>query len=139
MYKNRKGLTINIHRLMAYTYLKHTKDSNLIIDHKDNNPENNSIVNLQLVTLRKNLTKDKKNKTSKYPGVHWSMEREKWIASITLNKKHMYLGGFDVEEEAYLTYYKAIKFCYLFKDNVKLFRLELKDLKLNETPELLNA
>ena len=34
--------------------------------------------------------------TSGQAGVHWCVKREKWIASITLESKKKYLGGYGV-------------------------------------------
>ncbi|MFA5715088.1 MAG: NUMOD4 domain-containing protein [Candidatus Paceibacterota bacterium] len=79
----------------------------LQIDHKDNNKENNSIWNLQLLTNRKNTSKyqiTKKNKTSKYVGVSWHKTNNKWVSKIYVNGYRLFLGYFSNEEEAHLAY-----------------------------------
>jgi hypothetical protein len=48
-------------------------------------------------------------KTSKYPGVHWEDSRKKWHASIRINGKKTFLGRFDIEEDAYSAYKKAVE------------------------------
>ena len=52
---------------------------------------------------RKALPKSK----SKYKGVQWRKSRSKWIAVIRVNGKLLYLGSFENEEEAALTYNRA--------------------------------
>ena len=59
-----------VHQLVAIAFLNFVPNGNkLIVDHIDNNPLNNNLENLQVITHRQNLSKDKKNKTSKYTGV----------------------------------------------------------------------
>jgi hypothetical protein len=41
-----------------------------------------------------------KNSTSKYIGVYFNKNRNKWISQIENNGKHIYLGQFDDEIEA---------------------------------------
>ena len=46
-------------------------------------------------------------KTSKYKGVSWHKNLQKWRAYIFLNGKQKHLGLFEDEEEAHLTYKNA--------------------------------
>lgn len=49
----------------------------------------------------RNLTsKIAKNNTSGIRGVTWDSERQKWMAQITFQKKHYYLGRYNTKEEA---------------------------------------
>ena len=49
------------HQLVAIAFLGHTPCGNkLVVDHIDGNPENNHVLNLQIITQRENLSKDKK-------------------------------------------------------------------------------
>jgi len=59
-----------------------------------------------------------KNTTSKYIGVH--KHRNKWVASIKINNKSIYIGSYSVEEEAAKAYNNYIK-----ENNIK-------DRKINE-------
>ena len=62
------------------------------------------------------------NQTSKYKGVHFYNRDNKWIARIMIDKKHLYLGGFDHENEAAERYnVEAIK---LFGEFVLLNKIE---------------
>lgn len=108
--KNKKIKTYKIHSIIAITFLNHIMAQNeLVIDHIDNNKLNNSLSNLQLITNRENLSKDKKNKTSKYTGVHWHKGNKKWQSSIRIKNKRIYLGVFDNEIDAHNAYKNKLK------------------------------
>lgn len=47
---------------------------------------------------------DRKNFSSKYKGVSWHSARKKWIAQIKYEKKHYYLGRYELELDAYKAY-----------------------------------
>lgn len=67
LYKKENGVTTKhtkrVHSLMAITYLGHVYDGNRkkVVDHIDNDPLNNNLDNLQIVSMKINNTKDKKN------------------------------------------------------------------------------
>jgi hypothetical protein len=46
-------------------------------------------------------------------GYTWNKPAKKWMAQINLNKKHMYLGCFDTEEEARNAYLEAKKIYHI--------------------------
>jgi hypothetical protein len=71
------------------------------LDHIDRNPSNNRIDNLRIVTSQQN----KFNKDPK--GYSWDKTRNKWVSHIHLNKKQIYLGRFNTEEEARNAYLQA--------------------------------
>jgi hypothetical protein len=60
--------------------------------------------NLQLITNKKNTSKDRKNKTSKYTGVSWHKQSNKWLAQFKENGTTKYLGTFESEEKAKLQF-----------------------------------
>ena len=98
-----------MHQIVAIAFLNHTPNGlKAVVDHIDNNPLNNELGNLQIITHRKNLSKDKKG-SSKYTGVCWYESRKKWIAGIRVNGKKKHLGYFTNEEEAAEAYQKALK------------------------------
>lgn len=53
--------TKRIHALMAITYLNHTYngDRTIVVDHIDNNPLNNELSNLQIISMKINNIKDR--------------------------------------------------------------------------------
>lgn len=96
-----KGLkTYLVHILVAKAFLDYKPIKGLIVvDHIDNNGNNNMVTNLQVITSRENVSKDRIG-TSKYTGVHWSNYHNKFIAQIKINKKQYHIGCFDCEIEA---------------------------------------
>jgi hypothetical protein len=107
--KDRKQIKVSV--LVAMAFLNHTpnKYDGLLIDHIDGNKLNNHLSNLQLVTNRKNSSKDRKNKTSKFTGVSWHKQSNKWLAQVRRNNKVEYLGVFEKEEEAAIAYLNSLQ------------------------------
>jgi len=79
------------------------------IDHINGNKLDNRIENLRLATRSENRQNHKtmRNNTSGFMGVRWSKKDKKWVASINVNRKSYYLGGFDTPEEASVAYLNA--------------------------------
>lgn len=99
-----------VHQLVAITFLEHKINGHkLVVDHIDNNPLNNKLSNLQVVTHRKNLSKDKKGYSSKYVGITWHKVAKKWISQIEIKGERKYLGLFEDEYEAHLEYQKELE------------------------------
>lgn len=46
--------------------------------------------------------KEKSKYSSKYPGVSWNKEKNKWVSRIYFNSKAIHLGYFESENEAFL-------------------------------------
>lgn len=106
---NNKANKIRIHTLVAIYYLNHTPcNHNIVVDHIDNNKQNNHVSNLQLITQRENLSKDKTNKTSKFTGVSKDKASNKWRVSIYKNNKSINLGIFEDELKASEAYQIAL-------------------------------
>lgn len=105
-----KYKTFDVHQLVAMAFLNHTpKGHKLVVDHIDNNPLNNRLDNLQVISNRENLSKDKKNGTSKYTGVYWNKNLKKWTSAIVINSDKKVLGYFDCETEAHEAYQNKLK------------------------------
>jgi hypothetical protein len=71
-------------------------------------------LNLRLATNTENSANSKKRKTtagikcsSKFKGVYWNKERQKWRARINYQGKEIHLGRFTDEIEAATAYNKA--------------------------------
>lgn len=111
LYKNTIVYRISIHQLVAMAFLNHIPCKHeWVVDHIDNNSLNNTLANLQIITHRKNTSKDIKNKTSKYTGVNWDKDRNKWVSFIRIEKERFNLGRFETEKEASEAYQKALKY-----------------------------
>jgi hypothetical protein len=80
-----------------------------VIDHIDQDKQNNRIENLRKadVFLNNQNQGNRKNNTSGYKGVSWSKQKNKWRATITVNRKHKTLGFFHSKEDAYACYLSA--------------------------------
>lgn len=100
------GSRIKMHQLICPT-----KDLKLKPDHVDGNGLNNQRNNLRLATDEQNQHNRKKvaKASSKYKGVIWSKQTQKWTASIRINKHLVHLGYFESEKEAAESYDRAAK------------------------------
>lgn len=112
------------HQLVAIAFLGHvpngTGNKALIVDHKDNDIKNNHLDNLQLITIRHNSSKDKKDRTSDYIGVYY--DKNRWRSAIGHLHNVIHLGSFSNEPDAYAIYLKAKDNLHLFNGSNERFR-----------------
>jgi hypothetical protein len=80
---------------------------NIVVDHIDNNRQNNDFSNLQLITQRSNSHRLQERYLSKFKGV--CVAGKKWRSRIYINGKQKFLGSFNCEFKAHLEYLKAVK------------------------------
>jgi len=107
--KNKKQKKMAVSQVVAMAFLKHKPNGfKLVVDHIDNNPSNDRLYNLQVITNRQNCSKDRVGK-SKYVGVHWNKKDKRWVSQITYGNKTKYLGGFKTEIEAAQAYQKELQ------------------------------
>lgn len=105
---NRK--MFSLHQLIAISFLNHKpKGMEIVVDHIDGDKSNNILSNLQLISHRENCSKQIRDMSSNYVGVHWSKSSKKWASQITINKKRTHLGYFDNEIDASITYNNKLK------------------------------
>ena len=104
---NGKRGNIKVHKLVAIHFLGYTRNGNFVIDHINNNQTDNRVENLQIITQRKNVSKDRKG-VSMYTGVSWKKSHNKWYSAIRIEGKEKYLGMYDCEHEAGAAYQKAL-------------------------------
>jgi hypothetical protein len=105
---NVKGRVVFAHRIVWFLETGDFPNEN--IDHKDGDPSNNNPNNLRLFSDRENnraFCKPTKNSSSKYRGVALRTGAKKWVAQITNNYQHYYLGSFESEVEAAKAYNEA--------------------------------
>lgn len=99
-----KVTTFIIHQLVAIAFLDHAPCGHkTVVDHIDNNPMNNKVDNLQLISARQNVTKDMTKGSSRFTGVFIN-KNNKWRSTIVINKIKKHLGYFNEEVEAYIAY-----------------------------------
>jgi len=122
LYHKEKAISIRIHKIVATAFMNYKPEPNMVIDHIDNNKSNNCITNLQIISNRKNASKDRKNKTSIYAGVSIYKPTGKWRSSISINKKQINLGHFNTEIEAHKIYTQAVLNIDLFNGCPKSFK-----------------
>jgi hypothetical protein len=97
------------HTLVCENFLEKKINESLVIDHINNIKNDNRFTNLQYITLRENLTKDRKNKNN-FLGIY--KNRNKFSAKIVIDGVRKYLGTFNTPEEAnneYLKNFNLIK------------------------------
>jgi hypothetical protein len=97
----KKNIKRNLHR-----YILGITNKNIDIDHINGDKLDNRKCNLRIATASENAVNSKMrvNNTSGYKGVFWHKHSGKWMASITKNKKHIYLGLFESKHEAVKAY-----------------------------------
>lgn len=118
--RGENGKTINMHReIIKRVLLEENNDKllkkfinnprNFPVDHIDGNGLNNLRSNLRCVSHRENMQNlTKFNGTSKYPGVYWHKEKQKWHVSFKIGEKKHHVGYFLDEDEAFEAYKNAI-------------------------------
>tara|TARA_R110000823_G_scaffold161541_1_gene293002 strand:+ start:224 stop:736 length:513 start_codon:yes stop_codon:yes gene_type:complete len=88
-------------RVMGYTFLGLDIDNlTQVIDHIDNNPANNNLINLRLTSLSGNQHNRKNTKG-------YSKRNNKWISRIYANGKKIHLGYYKTEACARFAYLTA--------------------------------
>lgn len=81
------------------------------LDHINRVRNDCRIANLREVSWSENAQNksQQSNNTSGYRGVTWHKQLHRWVAQITLHRKHRHLGLFDTAEDAHAAYQAAAK------------------------------
>ena len=109
-FKNGIGKTMRVHQLVAMAFLGHKPCGyKLVIDHINDNPSDNRVENLQIVTVRFNTHKTQGKYSSKYKGVWFNKRSNKFESRIKINYHYKYLGAFENEYDAHLAYENALQ------------------------------
>jgi hypothetical protein len=89
--------------LLHHFVFKKPTEAN-VIDHINQDKLNDEKLNLREASISENNHNKKKNTTietsSKFKGVSWNKNAKKWKSQCSNEKKEIYLGAFDSEEEA---------------------------------------
>nr|AAL73479.1 endonuclease [Tetrahymena thermophila] len=103
--KNDKQYSKFVHRLIASHFIPNPKNLEFV-DHKDNCTTNNNISNLRWCSRQQNSMnqKKRKNSSSKFKGVCFDQNSNKWRAYIKKDWKLIHLGLFVDEEDAARAY-----------------------------------
>lgn len=102
--RNNKAYCCKVHSLVMLAFTDYEQNKGLTIDHIDHNTFNNHLSNLRILTKSgNNKNRNKDNTSSKYEGVTYYKQINRWGAySFSICKKSIYLGVYKTEHEAYL-------------------------------------
>ena len=108
LYKDKQSLYL-IHRLVACHFIPNPHNF-LVIDHKNQEKDDNRIENLRWCSYSTNLrNRTKKRSKHNLPrGVHL-IPSGKYIVQITINSKTKYLGTYETKEEASDIYEEVLR------------------------------
>jgi hypothetical protein len=79
-----------------------------MIDHINHSSLDNRKHNLRLVDNRLNQQNQKRQGTSKFPGIYLDKQAQKWKAQIRHENKTYHIGYYEFEEDASAAYQKAV-------------------------------
>jgi hypothetical protein len=108
--KDGKQTSILMHRVILERILGRKLEKGEQCDHINHDGLDNRRNNIRLATKQENNRNQcirNVEKTSKYKGVYWHADRNKWRAGIVINKTGKHLGYFIDEKEAAKAYNNA--------------------------------
>ena len=95
LYYEKTQKSYRVHRIVAFAFLGLDIDNPKIkIDHINRNTTDNYVSNLRMVTHQQNQF----NRNAK--GYTWNKQNQKWLSQIIIDGKPIYLGYFDLEDDA---------------------------------------
>lgn len=97
---NKKQIVLKGHHFIWWMRHKYVPEKGMQIDHINGIRDDNRISNLRIVTHQENQWNQTKAKGCSKVG-------DKWLAQISVDKKHFRLGVFDREEDAISAYQRA--------------------------------
>ena len=97
----------NVHVLVAMAFLGHKPNGHkVVVDHINNNPSDNRLENLQLITQSDNVFRgvDKTKTSSEFKGVYYDKRRDNFSVQKRIDGKLVYLGSYKDKKEANQVY-----------------------------------
>lgn len=96
------GIRHPVHRVAYALHNNEWPPHECVIDHIDQDPSNNRIVNLRLASQKENMRNQpsRKNNSSGTMGVSFDKKQGKWVARIMVSGKSVRLGAFEIQEDA---------------------------------------
>lgn len=93
---------INRELILLHKYVMNYHEGEMVVDHINRNPLDNRKCNLRIITRAQNMMNknSQSGSSSKYIGVYFNNNRNKWIAQISYNQKNIQLRRFDNEIDA---------------------------------------
>jgi hypothetical protein len=108
LYKNAKGITKTVHRIVAQHFLDNF-DKSKDVNHIDDNKLNNHYKNLECVSEMENICHYRQTKNKNKIALNISKCYNKFRARGTFEGKRKHLGLFHTKEEAIEAYNKFLK------------------------------
>ena len=99
IYSNKNRYTLRAHQFAWYYIFKECVET---IDHINGIKNDNRICNLRAITHQQNQWNQINSK-----GYRWNKISKKWSSKIRVNKKDIYLGSYNTEQEARSAYLAA--------------------------------
>lgn len=123
--KEGKVSVFRVHQLIAISFYNHVLSRKMNVDHIDNVKTNNILSNIQVISARKNTSKDRLNKTG-CTGVYKCKKNNYYFAQIRIRGKRIHLGYSKEKQNLSLLYEKAINNLHVFDGDTNKFRKFLK-------------
>jgi hypothetical protein len=110
LFKDGLGNRIGVHRLVALAFIPNPENKPQV-NHINSDKSDNSIGNLEWVTIRENITHFRKTQklTSNYSGVCFDKSKNKYLSYINLNGKRISLGNYVNEIDAANAYQQKLQ------------------------------
>jgi hypothetical protein len=108
----RTGYAFNSkHSLYMHRLILGVSDRRIYVDHINRDKLDNRKSNLVTCSSQENQRNcsSTRGSTSRFKGVSWDKNRNKWSAVITVHRKLIHLGRFENEIEAAIAYDKAAR------------------------------
>lgn len=102
--KFNKRITARVHVLVARAFLNHKYyGREFIVDHKNNIKKDNRSVNLQVISVQQNTSKDKIS-NSGHTNINYRKNTDNYVVYCTKKGKRLYIGSYKKLEDAIYAY-----------------------------------